>query len=279
MGSFLAAYYSSFSWTIFFWSALTTVLLQILSNLANDYGDSIHGADSTSRKGPSRAVQSGKISPQKMRIAIGLFILLSFCSGLYLLYISGVLQKTGAFIFFLILGISAIVAAIKYTAGKNPYGYAGLGDAAVLIFFGWLGVAGTFYLYTQELDWSIFLPATATGLFATAVLNINNIRDIDSDKTAGKMSIPVRLGNNKARIYHIFLLAFGVLFTILFTLLHFCSPFQFLFLIALPLIILNGYKILTIKENHKLDPYLKQMALSTLAWVITFGVGLLVENY
>ena len=184
MGTFLAASFESMQPKVFLLSALTTIFLQILSNLANDYGDSIHGADSISRKGPQRAVQSGQISSKAMYVAIILFVFLSFTSGVWLLIEATNSWQT--FGLFLILGILAIIASITYTAGSNPYGYIGLGDISVLIFFGWVAVLGTFYLHTQFIDWWIILPASSCGFFATAVLNLNNIRDIESDKLAGK---------------------------------------------------------------------------------------------
>ncbi len=183
MGSFLAAAHERFSWAIFGLTALTTIFLQVLSNLANDYGDTINGADSAEREGPQRAVQAGIISAKAMFRGVVLFAVLSLVSGLSLLYIS--VTSMQVFWLFLGLGILAIIAAYTYTAGSNPYGYAGLGDISVLLFFGWLAVIGTYFLHTQFFQWDIVLPATTLGLFSVGVLNINNIRDIESDKKAG----------------------------------------------------------------------------------------------
>lgn len=271
MGSFLAGADGTFSGSIFALCALTTIFLQILSNLANDYGDSIHGADSSDRQGPQRAVQSGQISRKAMFRAMIVFALLSLGSGLSLLYIA--LDSIKEFLMFLGLGVLAIIAAITYTAGKKPYGYEGLGDLSVLLFFGWVGVIGTYFLHAGTFDSSLLLPASSCGLFAVAVLNVNNIRDIESDKKAGKRSIPVRIGRSKAITYHWFLLGIGVLCAMTYVLIKFETPWQWLFLLSLPLLWINGRAVQTKEKASDLDPFLKQMALTTLLFVLTFGIG------
>ncbi|MDW7694050.1 1,4-dihydroxy-2-naphthoate polyprenyltransferase [Flammeovirgaceae bacterium SG7u.111] len=275
MGSFLAAAQHGFRWEVLALCALTTIFLQILSNLANDYGDSIHGADSKDREGPSRAVQSGKISPKTMKTAMILLGILSLVSGISLLYISISPFTWQVFAFFFVMGLMAIAAAITYTAGSKPYGYAGLGDISVLIFFGWIGVLGTFYLHTGFAQWKLLLPATSCGLLATAVLNVNNIRDIQSDTKAGKMSIPVRLGRERARIYHWSLLIGGMVCAVIFLLFDGTGPLGFIFLITLPLLFKNGLAVSKLEKPAELDPYLKQMAMTTLLFVISFGIGIL----
>lgn len=273
MGGFLAFDAGAFRWDIFLLCILTTVFLQILSNLANDYGDSIHGADNASRKGPARAVQSGAISAGVMRTAIYLFVLLSFTSGIVLILIAFGLNW-GALLFFLFLGLLSIGAAITYTVGRKPYGYQGLGDLSVMIFFGFVGVMGSYYLFTKTISWYEVLPAMSLGIFSIAVLNINNIRDIESDKLAGKFSLPVRMGRSTAIKYHIILLISGILLAIGYTLLKYDSPWQFSFLLAIPLFVKNGFAVSS-KPSEALDPYLKQMAISTLLFVILFGIGLM----
>lgn len=277
MGSFLAAAIGRFSWLIFGLCAATTVFLQILSNLANDYGDSVNGADHNERQGPARAVQSGVISLSRMRAAIGVFILLSLLTGLALLYVVFGVQWE-AFLFFFAVGIGAILAAIAYTAGRKPYGYIGLGDLSVFTFFGLVGVVGCFYLYTQQLNAYVFLPAISCGLFSVAVLNINNIRDIESDLQAGKFSIPVRIGRQAAVRYHMLLLAVALLSAVAFTLLSYTRWSQWLYLAVIPLLISNIRAVMSKHEAHQLDPYLKQMALTTLLFVVLFGVGLMMAS-
>jgi 1,4-dihydroxy-2-naphthoate octaprenyltransferase len=276
MGGFLAASAGTFRWDIFLLCVTTTIFLQILSNLANDYGDSVHGADSHARKGPSRAVQSGAISAQQMKAAVALFVILCLASGISLLLVSFGLNWN-SILFFLALGLISIGAAIAYTVGRRPYGYIGLGDISVLIFFGLVGVLGSYYLFAKELSWVHVLPALSCGFFSMGVLNINNIRDIESDKQAGKYSIPVRIGREMAVRYHWALLVAGQCAAILFSVLLYTSPWQFLFLLAAPLFIRNGKAVAT-KPSHELDPYLKQMAISTLLFVLLFGVGLILAR-
>lgn len=273
MGSFLAAYRGSFDGLIFTFCILTTIFLQVLSNLSNDYGDSVHGADSENRKGPARAVQSGEITAQTMKNAMTVFAILALVSGVLLLWFA--LGRSYLFWVFLGIGAAAIVAAVTYTSGKNPYGYAGLGDISVLIFFGLVGVLGTYFLFAQSFETINLLPALSCGFFSVAVLNLNNIRDIESDSEAGKKSIPVRIGRRKAIIYHWFLLIAGFVAAIAFTLINFQSYFQFLFVVSLPLLLINGRAVSIKDQPSDLDPYLKQMALTTLLFVLTFGLGML----
>lgn len=273
MGSFLAAADGSFRWTVTILSVVTAVLLQILSNLANDYGDSVHGADHVERTGPQRAVQAGLITAQTMKRAMIGFALLAAVSGIGLLWVAFGAQALVWLLVFLVLGGAAIWAAINYTAGSNPYGYAGLGDIFVLVFFGWVGVMGTYFLQTQTLNWVMMLPATSCGLLAVAVLNINNIRDIESDKKAGKQSIPVRIGLQKARQYHWALLAGAFLMAVLYVALNFNSLWQFLFVLVGPLLVRNGTAVSRTTEPMKINPLLKQMSIITLAFILVFGLG------
>lgn len=278
MGSFLAIYENYFQIDIFLLSISTTVFLQILSNLANDYGDTIHGADSKDRKGPSRVVQSGAITRISMKRSIIFFTILSFFNGFLLLFVA-LRQNITLLLIFLGIGLLSIFAAINYTLGKRPYGYAGLGDISVLIFFGIIGVGGTYFLQLKTLDWQILLPALSCGFLATGVLNINNIRDMESDEKAGKKSIPVRIGRKNAVIYHWFLLLGSMVSAFTFTWINYQNHSQLLFLIVTPLLLINAKAVLTKTEVIAIDPFLKQLALSTLVFVISFGTGLLLSLY
>ncbi|MCG8309552.1 MAG: 1,4-dihydroxy-2-naphthoate polyprenyltransferase [Cytophagales bacterium] len=275
LGSFLAAFEGKFRWPVFILSGFTTVFLQILSNLANDYGDAQHGADNLHREGPSRAVQSGKISPKSMKTAIYLFIGLSLISGIALLLIStaGISLE---FLGLLIIGFLAIGAALNYTMGKNPYGYAGFGDLFVILFFGFVGVMGTCFCHTGTISWPSTLPALSCGLLSTAVLNVNNMRDIVSDEKAGKLSIPVRIGRRYAVIYHWLLILISIIAASVFVMLNYRSPVQFLFFLSTPLLFYNGYRVASISDPKHLDPFLRQMAISTLVFIVTFGIGILI---
>lgn len=276
MGGFLAASVHAFQWSIFLLCIATTICLQILSNLANDYGDSVHGADSADRKGPSRAVQSGKISAAQMKTGMIVFVVLSLLSGISLLFVAFGLNWK-AILFFFGLGILSIIAAIAYTVGKRPYGYAGLGDISVFIFFGLIGVMGSLYLFIHDVRWEYVLPAISCGVFAVGVLNINNIRDIESDQKAGKYSIPVRIGKQSASFYHWSLIFIGLISALVFVLMNYVSSFQLLFLVSAPAFILIGKNVQQ-KPSDQLDPYLKFMALSTLFFVILFGVGQMIAT-
>ncbi|MFT4734446.1 MAG: 1,4-dihydroxy-2-naphthoate octaprenyltransferase [Algoriphagus sp.] len=270
MGSFLAAYVGKFDWLIFALACLTTILLQVLSNFANDYGDTQNGADSDDRQGPSRAVQTGEISAQHMFRAIVVFGGLSLVSGISLLYVAFNIADSSLFIGFLVLGLLCILAAYTYTAGKRPYGYAGLGDISVFLFFGLVGVLGSNFLFTLSFDAINVLPALSCGLLATGVLNLNNIRDIASDIKAGKMTIPARLGKSKGIVYHWALLTLAGAAALAFTLIR--GDMSWWFLLSFPLLLLNGLKLTKITNP---DPLLKQLALSTLIFVLVFGASLL----
>jgi len=206
LGSFVAFAENRFKWGVFIFSTLTTLFLQILSNLANDYGDARKGADNEMRVGPLRVTQSGLVTQKQIRWMIGIFVLLSLVSGSLLIW-SG-LRGGNALLYtlFFLLGFSAIYAAIKYTIGKRPYGYVGFGDIMVFIYFGILGVAGTYYLHTQSFQFDILLPASSVGLFSAGVLNLNNLRDHDNDALNGKNTLVVRMGVSWAKIYHVILL-------------------------------------------------------------------------
>lgn len=274
MGSFMAASDHQYDGWVLILAGLTTVFLQILSNLANDYGDSIHGADHIDRGGPKRAVQMGLIKPNEMRIGIWVTSIMAFLLGTVLLiHVFSSLNAMMAV--FLILGIGAIFAAIGYTIGKKPYGYAGLGDLFVLLFFGLVGVLGTYYLHTKNLHWQQLLPALSTGFFATAVLNVNNIRDIDSDRRAGKKSIPVRIGRQNSLYYQAFLLTGALLAATIYMSFHFQRFYQFTYLMTIPLFYQNIVDIRNKKTPELLDPSLKKLSLSILLFTILFGLGLI----
>lgn len=274
MGGALAAYFYQFSMLIFILTLLTALSLQILSNLANDYGDYINGADHAHREGPDRMVQSGAISQAQMQRAIYVMSGVCLIMGSVLLLLSdlALLPLIG----FFILGLVAIWAAINYTSGPRPYGYRALGDVSVFIFFGLLSVLGSFYLQSKSWEWSVLLPAVSCGLFSMAVLNINNIRDIPSDALSGKKSLAMILGRPAATRYHIALLAVGIISALVFSIMHFQSYWQFLFLVVLPLLIKNVKAVKYSTKAMELDPYLKQMALTTLLFVVTFSIGLLI---
>lgn len=273
VGHALAATTEEFSWAIAFLSIFTALSLQILSNLANDYGDSIHGADHQGRKGPSRMVQSGVLQPAQMKRAMNLWSIIALILGVILVFYA--FEVWLLRLIFILLGLGAIWAAVNYTAGDKPYGYSGKGDISVFIFFGLITVIGSYFLQTQSFDWTIVLPAISCGALSVGVLNVNNIRDIESDQIAGKQSIPVKIGRNAAVKYHGGLLILGISCLIGYGVLHqFGFSFKWLFLIALPLFWVNFRAVNTILDPIKLDPYLKQLALSITLTLILFSIGL-----
>ncbi len=274
MGSFLAISTYNYNWTIIVLAIITTLFLQILSNLANDYGDGMKGTDNDNRVGPKRTIQSGEISPKEMRVGIIILTTLSFISGISLIIFSiGTNWNIG--ILFLLLGISAIAAAIKYTMGKNAYGYSGLGDLFVFLFFGPVAVIGTYYLVSGTLDWQIILPAITMGFLSTGVLNLNNMRDMENDANSGKHTLALTLGYKRAKIYHFSLVSMALILPVVFISINYFSPWQFIFVITYPNFIRDIFEINKIRDKSKLDPYLKKLAFSTLIFTLLFGMAII----
>ena len=201
MGAFAANMDGVFKWDIYLLCILTAVLLQVLSNFANDYGDFKKGTDNEQRVGPKRALQSGIITEKAMLRAVVVFSVLSLSSGIVLIWLSLRDFSDWRMLLMLLFGIAAVAAAIKYTVGKNAYGYSGWGDVFVFIFFGLMAVTGTYFLMGHTLTWMTLLPAICFGCLSAGVLNINNIRDIENDKASNKITVAVKLGRNKAKIY------------------------------------------------------------------------------
>ena len=276
MGSALAAGEDRFRWSIFGLAALTTILLQIMSNMANDYGDFVNGKDTAERIGPKRMVQSGEITPKTMLRGIIIIGIFTAISGLTLILVGTAGINTTNILIFGALGIAAIVAAIKYTVGKNPYGYRGLGDIFVFIFFGLVGVIGTYFLHTQSFSWDLLLPASAMGFLSTGVLNMNNLRDYEADKNANKKTIVVAMGQQKAKFYHLFLVGGAILLAVIYTITNYNSPWQWLFVISLPILFLNLKTVFSYKNSIELYPELGKLSMGTLLFAISFGVGLII---
>lgn len=254
-----------FNWKLFAFAIITTLGLQILSNFANDYGDGIKGTDNKDRVGPKRTIQSGLITPQAMKRAIVLTSILTFLSAIYLIYLAFGAHNLGYSLFYLILGITAIASAIRYTVGNSAYGYRGFGDVFVFVFFGLVSTLGVNFLYSKQLDAILFLPATAIGFLSVAVLNLNNMRDEASDRKSGKNTLVVKMGIENAKKYHYFLIVGAMILVLLFAVLSNFNFDQYLFVLAyFPLV----KHVVTVSKNHNsklLDPELKKVALSTFA--------------
>ncbi len=260
--------------TSIFWLAIATTLgLQILSNFANDYGDGVKGTDNEDRIGPKRAIQSGVISTKSMMIGIVITSLLTLLSAIILIYVSFGKNNFFYSVFYFFLGVSAILAAIKYTMGNSAYGYRGLGDVFVFIFFGLVSVVGCFFLFTKQLDIVVFLPAVTIGLLSTAVLNLNNMRDYQSDKKVGKNTLVVKLGVSRARQYHFLLLIVSMLSMLLYVAVKYETPTNLLFIIAYIPLVIHISKVARTKDTTLLDPELKKVALTTFLLSILFSLG------
>lgn len=261
------------NWAVFGLCLLTTLLLQILSNLANDYGDSEKGTDNDERIGPKRAVQAGMLSFAEIKRGIIVCVILCLIAGIGLIYEAFKGVSLNASIFFFVLGLGAIAAAIKYTVGKSAYGYRGMGDVFVLLFFGFVGVCGSYYLMAQQLRWEVLLPAYAIGAFASGVLNLNNMRDMESDAKAGKITLVVRIGLERARKYHALLLLSGFAAAIAYVVVDFKSSMQLLFILTALLFTKHLRKVRAVENPRDFDPLLKELAISTFIFSILFAIG------
>lgn len=272
-GSLLDVFYPSlYSSSIFWLAILTTIGFQVLSNFANDYGDGVKGTDKN-REGEERLVASGAIRPQQMKAAIVITAIITIAIALVLIYTAFGKDNFEYSVLFFGLGMASIVAAIKYTVGKSAYGYSGFGDLFVFVFFGLLSVVGSYFLFTKELQFSVFLPAFSIGFLSVAVLNLNNMRDRIHDQEAGKNTLVVKIGAEFAKYYHYYLIIASMLFALLFTVIHYQSPLQFLFLIAYLPLAKHLFFVVKNNEEKLLDGELKKVALSTFLFAILFGLG------
>lgn len=258
--------------TPIFWLAiLTTIGFQVLSNFANDYGDGIKGSDKN-RTGEARMVSSGKITPKQMKMAMIITTIITLIIALLLIYVAFGSENFGYSILFFVLGIASIAAAIKYTVGNSAYGYSGFGDIFVFLFFGLLSVVGSYFLYTKNIHFLVFLPAISIGLLSTAVLNLNNLRDREEDKINNKNTLVVKMGLSKAKKYHYFLIIGALVTALIYTFLKFESVYQLLFLVAFIPLFKNINTVAKNKIAATLDGELKKVALSTFFFAILFSV-------
>lgn len=254
---------------------LTTVCLQILSNLSNELGDTLSGTDSADRQGPKYALGSGDMTIGDIKKLILMFIGLCVISGLAMIQVSfGSLFKTES-ICLEALGAAAIVGAMKYTLGKNPYGYRGLGDMSVFIFFGLVSVLGGYYVAARELPSLIMLlPASAIGCFSVGVLNVNNIRDMKTD-AVNRVTVAIKLGMKGARIYQTILVTLGWALILVFCAVYDFAPGHYIFIITIPLYIKHLQGVWT-RSERALDPMLPILVISTFFLSILAGAGFLI---
>jgi len=273
LASCFAAYNGFFQWNICILSILATLSFQILSNLANDYGDGIKGTDNNERIGPERAIQSGEISPEKMFNAIRISILISISLAFMLIFVSFGVKYFWLTLIFFLLGIASIVAAIRYTVGNNAYGYNGFGDVFVFLFFGLVSVIGGYVLYAKQIDHVVFLPACVIGLLSASVLNLNNMRDMISDEKSNKITLAVILGPKKVKIYHLVLIGLAMFLSTLFGILYYTSPYNLIFTLAYIPLIIHFIKVYKNDDPKVLDGELRKLALTTVLLSILMGIG------
>ncbi len=276
VGACIAASQDLFNWKICVLALLTTIGFQIISNFANDYGDGMKGTDNDDRVGPKRAIQSGAISPKALFRAIIIAVIITVIIATLLIYKSFGKDDFLNLIIFFLLGMASITAAIKYTMGKSAYGYSGFGDLFVFLFFGIVSVCGSYYLFAKQLNITLFLPAFSIGLLSVGVLNLNNMRDRESDLKAGKNTLVVKIGAKFAKYYHYYILIASFLCSLLYTSIHFSSPWQLILLIAYIPIAKHFYVVYKNVYPQLLDPELKKLAFSTFLFALLFGLGLII---
>ncbi|WP_281755816.1 1,4-dihydroxy-2-naphthoate octaprenyltransferase [Neptunitalea chrysea] len=272
VGTAIAVSFGYFDITVFVLALLTTIGFQVLSNFANDYGDGVKGTDAD-RVGEQRLVGSGVITPAQMKKAMIITSVITLVIALVLIYKAFGVANFGYSALFFVLGVSSIVAAIKYTVGKSAYGYSGFGDLFVFIFFGLVSVIGSFFLYTHVFYWKVILPALSVGFLSIAVLNLNNMRDRENDIKAGKKTIVVKIGPQFAKYYHYYLIVMAMLSMMLYSIISFESRWEIVYLISfMPLIA----HLIIVKKNKvpaMLDKELKKVALSTFFMSLLFLIG------
>ena len=275
VGTGLAGLLDAFNGQIFALALLTTIGFQVLSNFANDLGDSQKGTDNANRVGPARAIQSGQLTAHQMKIGMIIVACSSIASALLLIRASVNNLTTSAIYTYVILAFACIVAAITYTVGKNAYGYRGLGDLMVFIFFGLVSVVGVFGLYGQGFEWLVLFPAVSIGAWSTAVLNLNNLRDISNDKQMNKQTLVVKMGFERAKFYHVFLVSLGMatwFFTVYLLAVNTYNYFLFAALLPTFGFAFHLKKVLDNQEPALLDPELKKVALLTFFSALLFAI-------
>ncbi len=276
VGSAYAYYQHTFEWIIFVLALCTTLSFQILSNFANDYGDGIKGTDAN-RIGEKRLVASGEITSNQMKSAIIINAIIAFFLALALIYFAFGQENFVYSVTFLVLGLASIAAAIKYTVGNNAYGYSGFGDVFVFVFFGLVAVIGSNFLYSKSLDIILLLPATAIGMLSTAVLNLNNMRDIENDSIANKNTLVVKFGLKWAKQYQHFLIIVPFLCLFVFSIgvktKIFLSIFVFIFLLK------HLEKVRKSTTPEEFDPELKKVALGTFVLSILIWISFFINKY
>jgi len=272
-GATVALAIKNFNPSVFHWALIVTISLQVLSNFANDLGDGLKGTDNENRIGPKRALQAGLLSARELKIGIVLLVILTGLAIYQLL--QGANLNSTSYAVLAVLGALSIVAALTYTLGKKPYGYYGLGDFMVFFFFGGVAVLGTIILFTPKIPYSAIGYTLTAGSLSTAVLNLNNMRDHQSDKASGKNTLVVRMGVERAKIYHYLLLITAYIGFTFSTITVLSSSSVFLVL-AFVFLIPHIQKVRKVEDYRNLDDELKKIALFCfLLSVVSFTIAYL----
>lgn len=275
LGLMLAAADYRVGWGTAVWTLLTTVCLQILSNICNELGDTLNGVDRAERKGPKYSLAEGGMTVREMKWFIAATVICCIACGLCMIRSSfGTLLALEP-VCLMMLGAAAISGAMKYTLGRNPYGYRGLGDVYVFLFFGIVAVLGSYFVAARTIpSWILLLPACGIGMLSIGVLNVNNMRDMNSDEGI-RITIPLRIGLRNARIYQTILVCGGIVCITVYSLLRFPDPWHYLYLVTLPLFVIHLRGIWT-RQDEALDPMLPLLVISTFALSLLAGAGYLV---
>ena len=274
LGIMLAVRDNDVPWHVILFTVLTTISLQILSNMSNELGDYLSGTDGNGRQGPAYSMESGALTEDEMRSAIRIMVLVCIIFGLAMIRSSFGTVFCIAGESLVVLGGLAIWAAMHYTLGKHPYGYMGLGDLFVFLFFGLVPVMGGYFVSAHTIDWLTVLPASTIGLFSVGVLNVNNMRDMESDAKT-RVTVPLLIGLRRARIYHTILIVTGWMLLPAYTIISGGSVFSYLYLITLPLYIKHLCCIWKLPQD-KLDPMLPMLVISTFGLSLLAGFGNLI---
>ncbi len=276
LGLLLAAADYWVNWKVILFLILTTACLQVLANICNELGDFLSGVDDASkRKGPKYTLSTGLLSVRDFKVMIAVVIVLTIACGLAMIWFSFGSLLSLEPILLMILGAAAIMAAIRYTIGRNPYGYRGLGDIYVFLFFGIIAVSGAYFVCTHTMRWLMLLPSAAIGCFSIGVLNVNNIRDIETDSASGRTSVPIKLGERGGKWYHTALIVLGWACMVAYTLFRVFDPWHYLFVLTLPLFVMHLIKVWK-NSGKALDPALPQLVMSSFAFALLGGLGFLI---
>lgn len=249
---------------------LGAIFIQVGTNLSNDYSDARRGADAEDRLGPVRVTAGGLVPPRQVLIATYVSFGLAVLAGIYLIVVAGWLL--------LVIGVASIIAGVLYTGGPRPYGYEGLGEVFVFLFFGVVAVAGSYFVQVRQLDWEAFALSVPVGLLASGILVVNNIRDIDSDRRAGKRTLAVRLGRERTRVIFALMLALAFLLALVTWVFGPLGPWVALSWLALPIAVSLARTVATHTDGPTLNGALARSGMLQLVFCILLSAGVLLSR-